>query len=211
MANPFHDDDGSSSGVDEALRRHFEAAPERAGKDGGIRVACLRTPLGLMVAAAANEGLCLLEFTERPRLEKQLATLGRRFRLPLRPGESEHLARVESELAEYFAGRRREFGVRLLAVGSEFQQRVWAELQRIPYGETRSYADMARAVRSPEAIRAVGQANGMNPVAIVIPCHRVVNSDGRLGGYGGGLWRKRRLLALEQGQSAFEEPSAAGG
>jgi len=90
-------------------------------------------------------------------------------------------------------------------VGSEFQQKVWAALQRIPYGETRSYADVARAVGSADAIRAVGQANGMNRIAIVIPCHRVVNADGRLGGYGGGLWRKERLLALERGQGLLDE------
>ena len=92
----------------------------------------------------------------------------------------------------------------LKVAGSDFQQRVWKALQRIPYGETRSYKELAKAVRSPDAVRAVGQANGMNRIAIVIPCHRVVNADGRLGGYGGGLWRKQRLLALEQGQGRIE-------
>ena len=89
-------------------------------------------------------------------------------------------------------------------VGSDFQQRVWKALQRIPYGHTRSYKELAKAVRSPDAVRAVGQANGMNRIAIVIPCHRVVNADGRLGGYGGGLWRKQRLLGLEKGQARLD-------
>jgi AraC family transcriptional regulator of adaptative response/methylated-DNA-[protein]-cysteine methyltransferase len=160
-----------------------------------------------MVAGATGDGLCLLEFSDRRMLERQLTILGRRFRLPLVPGSNGHLEQAKAEIGEYFAGRRREFGVPVRVVGSDFQQRVWKALQRVPYGETRSYADIARAVRSPDAIRAVGQANGMNRIAIVIPCHRVVNADGRLGGYGGGLWRKQRLLALEHGQSAFDETS----
>ncbi len=88
--------------------------------------------------------------------------------------------------------------------GSDFQQRVWKALLKIPYGQTRSYKQLAKTLRSPAAVRAVGQANGMNRIAIVIPCHRVVNADGRLGGYGGGLWRKQRLLALEQGQARID-------
>ena len=135
-----------------------------------------------------------------PRLEAQLETLRRRIGLPLVPGESEVLAQLKKELAEYFAGRRREFEVPLHVDGSPFQMSVWRELERIPYGETRSYEDVARAVGSPGAVRAVGNANGMNRIAIVLPCHRVVNKGGKLGGYGGGLWRKQRLLALEQGQ-----------
>jgi AraC family transcriptional regulator of adaptative response/methylated-DNA-[protein]-cysteine methyltransferase len=187
----------------EALARRVETPLDPGAQR--IRVAWLPTPLGPMVGAAADDGVCLLEFAEPPRLEKQLGALERRFRLPLAPGENEHLARLKTELEEYFAGRRREFGVPLRTAGTEFQRKVWRALVRIPYGKTRSYVEIARTVRSPEAIRAVGQANGANPVAIVVPCHRVVNSDGRLGGYGGGLWRKRRLLALEQGQSALEE------
>jgi AraC family transcriptional regulator, regulatory protein of adaptative response / methylated-DNA-[protein]-cysteine methyltransferase len=205
VREPLDEEDESAGDVREAFQRYFLAPPTRAASGGGIHVAWLRTPLGPMVAAAVDEGLCLLEFTEGRRLERQLTILGRRFRLPLVPGESEHLARAEAELAEYFAGRRREFGVALRLEGSEFQQRVWRALLHIPHGETRSYTDVARAVRSPEAMRAVGQAGGRNPIAIVVPCHRVVNANGRLGGYGGGLWRKGRLLALEQGQSAFEE------
>lgn len=103
----------------------------------------------------------------------------------MRPrAEHETLARLKRELAEYFDGRRRRFEVLLL----------------IPYGETIAYEELARRVASPGAVRAVGQANGMNRIAIVVPCHRVVNEGGKLGGYGGGLWRKQRLLALEQGQ-----------
>jgi len=198
----------SLSGFREAFSRHFGAPPGRGREGECIRVAWVRTPVGPMIAGAVEDGLCLLEFTDRRMLERQLEILGRRFRLPLVPGENEPLTRARAELDEYFAGRRHEFEVPVRVVGSEFQQKVWAALQRIPYGETRSYADVARAVGSPDAIRAVGQANGMNRIAIVIPCHRVVNSDGRLGGYGGGLWRKERLLALERGQGLLDESEA---
>jgi AraC family transcriptional regulator of adaptative response/methylated-DNA-[protein]-cysteine methyltransferase len=113
-----------------ALARRVEA-PLLPGAER-IRVAWLPTPLGPMVAAAAEDGLCLLEFAEPPRLEKQLAALGRRLRLPLVPGESDHLARLKAELGEYFAGRRREFGVPLRIAGSDFQQKVWRALLGIP-------------------------------------------------------------------------------
>ncbi|MGD8896418.1 MAG: methylated-DNA--[protein]-cysteine S-methyltransferase, partial [Acidobacteriota bacterium] len=190
----------SLSGFREAFSRHFGTPPGRGRTGEFIRVAWLRTPLGPMVSGATDEGLCLLEFTDRRMLERQLSILGKRLRLPLAPGDSEHLRQTRDEMNRYFAGTLQEFSVPLKVEGSDFQQRVWKALQRIPYGETRSYKQLAKSVRSPDAVRAVGQANGMNRIAIVIPCHRVVNADGRLGGYGGGLWRKQRLLALEQGQ-----------
>jgi AraC family transcriptional regulator of adaptative response/methylated-DNA-[protein]-cysteine methyltransferase len=190
----------SLSGFRDAFAKHFGAPPGK-GRSGECALAAwLRTPLGPMVAAATSRGVCLLEFTDRRMLERQLGILGRRLRLPLAPGENDHLKRLREEVDAYFAGRRKAFSVPVHTTGSPFQERVWRELQRIPYGETRSYAAVAAAVGSPEAVRAVGQANGMNRIAIVLPCHRVVNADGKLGGYGGGLWRKERLLALEQGQ-----------
>jgi AraC family transcriptional regulator of adaptative response/methylated-DNA-[protein]-cysteine methyltransferase len=190
----------SLSGFREAFGRYFGTPPGRGREGECAWTAWLRTPLGPMVAAATREGVCLLEFTDRRMLETQLEILNRRLRVPLVPGENDHVRQLRSELGEYFAGRRRAFEVPLRVSGTPFQERVWGELQRIPYGQTRSYADVARALDSPGAVRAVGQANGMNRIAIVLPCHRVVNAGGQLGGYGGGLWRKRRLLALEQGQ-----------
>lgn len=190
----------SESGFREAFGKHFGKPPGRARGEEVATAAWIRTPLGPMIAAATSRGVCLLEFTDRRMLEAQLETLGRRLKLPLVPGEHPLLAQLERELAEYFAGRRRGFDVALHVGGSPFQERVWSELLKIPFGETRSYQDVARKVGSPEAVRAVGTANGMNRIAIVIPCHRVVNKGGKLGGYGGGLWRKQKLLALEQGQ-----------
>lgn len=112
---------------------------------------------------------------------------------------------LRTELSEYFEGKRKEFTLPLVAPGTAFQQAVWAQLRRIPYGTTLSYEELARRVDRPGAQRAVGTANGMNRIAILIPCHRVVNKGGALGGYGGGVWRKQRLLDLEQGRQA--EPS----
>jgi AraC family transcriptional regulator of adaptative response/methylated-DNA-[protein]-cysteine methyltransferase len=190
----------SESGFREAFGKHFGRAPGRARGAEVVTAAWLRTPLGPMIAGSTSQGVCLLEFTDRRMLEAQLETLGRRLGMPLVPGDSAPLDQLGSELAEYFAGRRRAFEVSLHVSGTPFQEKVWKELARIPYGETRSYEDVAKRVGSPGAMRAVGTANGMNRIAIVLPCHRVVNKGGKLGGYGGGLWRKQRLLALEQGQ-----------
>ena len=104
---------------------------------------------------------------------------------------------ASTQLAEYFAGERREFGLELAPYGTEFQLRVWRALSEIPYGAVRSYADVARAVGRPGAARAVGGAVGSNPLPIVIPCHRVIASDGTIGGFSGGLAIKHRLLAIE--------------
>ena len=128
------------------------------------------------------------------------------------PGDSDVLRELRRELQEYFDGRRTEFSVPLALRGTPFEQTVWSELLRIPAGETRSYQETARAIQSPKASRAVGRANGLNRIAILIPCHRVVNQNGELGGYGGGLWRKRILLDLERKTLARlenrSEPSA---
>jgi AraC family transcriptional regulator of adaptative response/methylated-DNA-[protein]-cysteine methyltransferase len=158
----------------------------------------IETPLGPLVAGATSKGICLLEFTDRRMLEAQIKTLRRRFGGAIVPGRNRHLDRLRRQLRDYFAGTRRTFDLPLVAPGSPFQERVWEELARIPVGETRSYEEIAKAIGSPKAVRAVGTANGMNRIAILIPCHRVVTKDGQLGGYGGGKWRKAALLELER-------------
>jgi AraC family transcriptional regulator of adaptative response/methylated-DNA-[protein]-cysteine methyltransferase len=130
-------------------------------------------------------------------LEAQLTKLKRLFPSGSVPGENPHLQQLRKELESYFDGTLQQFKVPLVYPGTPFQVRVWKELLQIPYGATRSYEEMAHRVGSPDAVRAVGTANGMNRIAIVIPCHRVVNKSGKLGGYGGGLWRKQFLLNLE--------------
>ena len=114
------------------------------------------------------------------------------------PGRSHPvLAQAASQLEEYFAGRRQDFDLPLDACGTAFQRNVWAQLRRIPYGQTRSYRDIAREIKNEKAVRAVGTANGANPLSVVVPCHRVIASNGTLGGYSGGLPIKARLLELE--------------
>lgn len=192
----------SASGFREAFAKLFGEAPGRSRSADCVRLAWLSSPLGPLVAGATDAGVCLLEFTDRRMLEAQFVTLRRRLGNGIVPGDSEHLDLLEEQLQEYFAGKRRRFELPLVLPGSGFQQRVWAELQRIPYGETRSYGELAVTLGSPGASRAVGRANGLNRVAIVVPCHRVVTSDGTLGGYGGGVWRKRWLLDLERSTAA---------
>jgi AraC family transcriptional regulator of adaptative response/methylated-DNA-[protein]-cysteine methyltransferase len=191
----------SHSGFREAFVRLFGQTPGKLAPENCILLEWLETPLGPLVAGACSAGVCLLEFADRRMLEAQLHTVHRRFGAPLVPGNNQHLVQLRQELSEYFAGSLRQFRVPVSCPGTEFQQRVWAELMRIPFGETRSYEGIAAAVGSPKAVRAVGRANGMNRVAIVIPCHRVVNKNGDLGGYGGGLRRKQYLLDLERQHS----------
>ena len=187
----------SLSGFNEAFRQILGSAPREANGDPVLRVTRVLTPLGPMIAGATGEALHVFEFSDRRRLEKQVERLRRRVGCALVPGRNEILESAEREIEAYFGGELQRFTVPLAAPGTDFQRLVWDELQRIPYGETRSYGDVARAIGRPSAVRAVARANGDNRLAIFIPCHRVVGSDGRLTGYGGGLWRKQRLLDLE--------------
>lgn len=190
----------SHSGFREAFGKTFGQPPGKSRSVDCIVVTWIESPIGPLLAAATNDGVCLLEFTDRRMLEAQFGTLRRRFKTALVPGENQHLRGLKKELEEYFAGTRKKFSVPLVFPGTPFQEQVWNQLLSIPYGATVSYEDIARRVGSPKAVRAVGTANGMNRIAVVIPCHRVVNKSGELGGYGGGLWRKKLLLALEKGQ-----------
>ena len=164
-----------------------------------IIVTEIDSPVGVLVAGATDEGVCLLEFRDREVLEAQVAKVRARVG-PTGPGTHPLLDQLRTELLEYFEGRRREFSVPLVYPGTPFQTKVWDALRAIPFGETISYEELARRVGSPAGQRAAGHANGQNPAAIIIPCHRVINKDGKLGGYGGGLWRKRLLLGLERGE-----------
>jgi AraC family transcriptional regulator of adaptative response/methylated-DNA-[protein]-cysteine methyltransferase len=171
-----------------------------------VHLAWIDTPLGPMIAGADPRGVGLLEFTDRRMLEAQLATLRRRLGAALVPGENVHTRAMRRELGEYFAGTRRSFDVPLVHPGTPFQERVWQALRRVPYGTTCSYEALAKRIGSPRAVRAVGTANGLNRLAIVIPCHRVIGKDGSPVGYGGGVWRKRRLLELEASVVAEQRP-----
>ena len=162
-----------------------------------VHVAEIETPIGEMIAAASETHLLLLEFSNRRILDTQLERVRRAMTCTFERGDSPVFTLLRAQLHEYFRGDRREFDIPMHVPGTAFQSRVWAELQRIPSGTTTTYSRVAQSIGQPTAVRAVAKANGDNRIAILIPCHRVIGSDGQLVGYGGGLWRKRRLLQLE--------------
>ena len=163
-----------------------------------IKTTRIETPIGEMLAGATDDGVCLLEFHDRKILPFEYKELSRLLETIIEEGENKHLKALKKQLKEYFEGKRKEFTIPVVIPGTEFQETVWKELQNIPFGSTRSYQEQALALNRPDSVRAVANANGMNRIAIVIPCHRVIGSDGRLTGYGGGLKRKKWLLDHEK-------------
>lgn len=165
-------------------------------------IAYYRSPIGVLEITGSREGVSSVSFVDDAIDSSEI---------PVSLGD------CVSQLDEYFGGRRKEFSLKLDLQGTEFQKRVWRDLLRIPFGQTVSYLDIAIAVGTRESTRAVGRANGQNPIAIVVPCHRVIGSDGSLTGYGGGLWRKRWLLNFESSApqaslfAAALEPNASPG
>ena len=158
------------------------------------------SPVGQLCLAATDEGLTHILF---------LAKMDQIPQVVPGTGAAARIVReTERQLADYFGGRRREFDVPLAPAGTEFQRAAWKALADVPYGKTISYAELARRMDRPRAVRAVGAANGANPIPIILPCHRIIGADGTLTGYGGGLDTKRRLLSLEgvdlQGGFAFD-------
>lgn len=188
----------SLSGFSTAFKQLTGKSPNKAKSGEIIETYQLSTPLGPMIAASYKSEICLLEFTDRRMLERELIFLQKRTNSPIITSESKVIKKLKKQLKEYFSGKRQEFDLPLYTPGSEFQNDVWNQLQEIPYGETRSYKEQAQAIGRPKAVRAVARANGENKIAIVIPCHRVIGSDGSLTGYAGGIERKKRLLELER-------------
>lgn len=152
----------------------------------------MESPLGLLAVSAVEEGLTYVHMG----VEEVKDAWGPQEPTPV-------LEAAVDQLEAYFAGELKDFDLPLAAAGTAFQQRVWTELVRIPYGATCSYMDVAERIGDRKAVRAVGLANGRNPIAIVVPCHRVIGANGKLTGYAGGLWRKERLLSLERGEPAL--------
>ena len=168
-----------------------------------LHTARFESPIGALFAATSERGLAYLEL---PHASGRGFAGWRRTAAPearVTEGFAPNRAAI-AQVLEYLAGKRRVFELPLDLCGTPFQRRVWEALLAVPYGETRTYAEIARAIGRPAAVRAVGAANGANPVAIVVPCHRVVATGGRLGGYGGGLPLKKRLLALERAEPAAD-------
>ena len=152
-----------------------------------------------MIAGATDKGICFLEWHDRGGVERILSRVGNRYNKTLEQGSSVFLRKLQDELSDYFDGALTEFRVPIDVNGTKFENGVWDKLLNIPYGETRSYGEVAGELGKPGASRAVGRANGSNYLSIVIPCHRVIESNGKLRGYGGGLGRKKYLLDLESG------------
>lgn len=187
----------SASGFAEAFRKLSGQTPRRGARATRVDVDRVPSPLGPLLVGAAGEQLVLLEFTDRRGLPGQLKTLARRLDAVWVPGSTAVIREATAQLDAWFAGDRDELELPFSAPGTPFQESVWRALRQIPRGETRSYGQLARQLGRPSATRAVAAANGANRLAILIPCHRVIGADGKLTGYGGGLWRKQRLLEIE--------------
>lgn len=188
----------SLSGFNSSYKKIVGNAPSKTRKKNIINIIRITTPLGPMFAGASEKGICMFEFTNRKMLETEFKDLNKRLNAVILPGENKLLNQLKREATEYFNGKRKSFSVQLDTPGTDFQQSVWKILQKIPYGKTWSYQDQANALGKPKSVRAVANANGHNRISILIPCHRVIGSDGSLTGYGGGLERKRWLLNFEQ-------------
>lgn len=164
-----------------------------------ILVTRIVTPLGMMTACTVCGELCLFEFSDRDLLDTEMHQIQELLGGTPARGDCTLFDALRLQTGEYFSGQRHQFTLPLKFVGTPFQQLVWRGLLDIPYGTTRSYKEQAQMIGKPDAVRAVAHANGQNRIAIIVPCHRVIGSDGSLTGYGGGLERKRWLLNLEAG------------
>jgi AraC family transcriptional regulator of adaptative response/methylated-DNA-[protein]-cysteine methyltransferase len=179
----------------------FEDQPTALEGQAVISMAELTTPLGPMLAGATTEGICLLEFTDRIRIVKEFDDLKKSLNAVILPGRNRHTDLLEEQLKEYFDGSRKAFTIPLHTPGNDFTNAVWATLREIPYGTTCSYKVQSEKMNNPKAIRAIAATNGRNRIAIIIPCHRVIGSNGSLTGYAGGIDKKKWLLIFERKHS----------
>lgn len=193
----------SDSGFRDAFQKIIGAAPHSVRNQEVLVATWIETPLGAMLAIASDQKLTLLEFVDRRMLETQIKVLRKRLGALIVAGTNRILKQTRAELDQYFGGKLKNFTVPLEIAGTEFQMSVWDQLLKLPYGQVTSYLEIAKRIGDANAVRAVGKANGDNRIAIIVPCHRVVKADGSLCGYGGGLWRKQRLIELESGQTSL--------
>lgn len=186
----------SDSGFRDAFARIMGTPPSKH-THMVLEAQWINTPLGAMIAMADDDALYLLEFTDRRGLELEVVRMRKKLSCAIVPGDNVILRQTEKELGEYFSGARQDFDIPLSTYGTDFQKTVWSSLRELPYGQTCSYADLADMVGNKNAVRAVARANGSNQCALIIPCHRVIGSDGSLTGYAGGLARKQWLIDHE--------------
>ncbi len=170
-----------------------------------INIQYYKTKIGELILGSFDDRLCLLDF----RYRKMRTAVDNRIKIGLEADFLEQndatLTKAKEQIDEYLTGNRKEFDIPLLMIGTGFQKSVWNALIKIPYGATSTYLQLAKNINNAEAVRAVANANGANAIALAIPCHRIINSNGDLGGYGGGLTVKKRLLKLEQSNCALSD------
>jgi len=188
----------SLSGFNAFFKKTTGFNPQLSKDKKLIVITRILTPLGPMLAGATENGICLFEFVDRKMIETQLKRIKKYYNSELVPGESKYFAKLNKQIQEYFEGKRKDFDIPLEMDGTKFQEKVWNALLKIPYGKTVSYGYQAKKIGNIKAVRAVAKANGDNRIAIIIPCHRVIGKNGKLTGYGGGIWRKQYLLDLER-------------
>lgn len=188
----------SSSGFRDAFSKVMGTLPKASAQNQFLRADWLDTPLGTIIAIADDQFLYLLDFVNRKGLEREIERLSTTTKMQIVPGQSKAITLIKGELEQYFSGNLKEFKTPLYLPGTPFQQLVWSELKKIPFRQTCSYSELAAKIQKPTARRAVARANGANQFVIVIPCHRVVNSNGKLGGYSAGIARKEWLLKHEK-------------
>ena len=189
---------GSLSGFGYIYKKIAKNSPSGHLNNNIILINRLTTPIGPMFVCATQQGVCLLEFVDRRMLETEFKQLQQLLNATIIFGENEHIIQTRIQIKEYFEGKRKYFSIPLHTPGTDFQQAVWNCLKQIPYGELTTYKQQAEKMHNPQAVRAVANANGFNRIAIIIPCHRVIGSNGKLTGYGGGLERKKWLIDHEK-------------
>ena len=189
----------SLSGFNSMFKNIIGSSPQNSKIKRIVNITHIETDLGLMVAGATDKGICMLEFSDYKFIDLEYRQLISAFKAPLVQGNNPHFDTLRSQLDEYFKGKRQVFDIPLDLAGTEFQKQVWLALLKIPYGCTTNYAKQAELIGKPSAVRAVANANGKNKISIILPCHRVIGADGTLTGYGGGIWRKKKLLEFERG------------
>lgn len=191
----------SLSGFNESYRSLFGESPNKSKNRNVINVLRFGSPIGSIIACATEKGLCFLGFIGQKRIETQFSEIQKTHNAIILPGKNPHLTKVQQEINEYFDGLRKEFSVNLDVMGTDFRKQVWNELLTVPYGKTISYKEQAIAMNKLKAVRAVASANGANKISILIPCHRVIGTNGNLTGYAGGLHKKKWLLNFEESNS----------
>lgn len=203
----------SESDIERIIRDAFEKTHKfqiGGGFTETLQAGWAQTPVGPILMAADSERLHLLSFIEQASMLRKAVVIQKNLRARIELGDNPALDAVERELDEYFAGQRRRFDIPIALNGTAFQTTVWEALRQIPYGETVSYVDLAQRIGKPAAFRAVAQANAQTPINIIIPCHRVINTDGGTGGFSAGSERKRRLLDFERSVVAVTVPASGG-